>query len=459
MSKKSAKRFKKAGYPINFIGGGSKGIAKLIRKRIKIRRSVDTPFILGHTPLTTAPKHLNQLRSAFERGGLVGILDASPGDITALYASVGLEIEAEPDMPDVEFFGLKREPDGIRQITCYAPAQVYLLSEERAHINADGSVKISEVEIGTERIYPSKSWSKARALALIEQIGEIHHNILLPDMCVAGEENNIMSLAEAFKDQRMYPIGVLDFKKRTLTNYFQISSFAYACYSENDHSDWYYVYQIGQFSPSNGFFSNGRRQRLWYADNYKMNAWPTDFPRNDLVSLIQSSPNTTTGARTATSSVSYSISGSVSYSDKGGQGSVSGGMSISNSLSISIPDLSVYNKSVDQINNAHWEFVIPKATGKDDGCLNDLNPVVAIAHNTFQPQNQWIWRADANTRGKGKAFRISSSFAVELVNTYIGRCNIFGCNCDVNHQKYNPYPEGAVSTFSVPFPPKARKEP
>ena len=160
---------------------------KLIRKRIKDTQISRYPV----HPRSYSADHRAQASQSTAirfRKGLVGILDASPGDITALYASVGLEIEAEPDMPDVEFFGLKREPDGIRQITCYAPAQVYLLSEERAHINADGSVKISEVEIGTERIYPSKSWSKARALALIEQIGEIHHNILLPDMCRGRRE-------------------------------------------------------------------------------------------------------------------------------------------------------------------------------------------------------------------------------------------------------------------------------
>ncbi|MEJ2592102.1 MAG: leukocidin family pore-forming toxin, partial [Candidatus Thiodiazotropha sp.] len=218
-------------------------------------------------------------------------------------------------------------------------------------------------------------------------------------------------------------------------------------------SDWYYVYQIGQFSPSNGFFRNRKRQRLWYVDNYRMDAWPSDFAKDTAVAMIQSSPDTTTGQRTATSSVSYSLSGSVSYSEKGGQAGASGGMTISNSLSVSIPDVSVYNRSIDQVNNAHWAFVIPKVSGKEDGCINDLNPIVPIAHNTFQPKNQWIWRADGRCRERVKSFRITCLFSVEIVNTYIGRCNIFGCNCDVNHQKYTPYPKGAVSEFQVPLPP------
>lgn len=458
MPRKKTKKSDKSTHLVNLVGQRRKGISKWVSKKIRLTDRLDAPVIYDAVAGELSATEHDLARKAFNRGGLVGLLEATPEDITALYRILGLEMEVAPDLPKVELFALKREADGLRQVTFYAPPEVYLLQEEREHINADGSKQVSYVEVGTERMYPSKAWSKQRAKALVKHIHEIHNEPLQPELGEVAEENNLTSLAEAFKDIRMYPIGVLDFKNKTLTDYFQISSFAYACHSENDNSDWYYVYQIGQFSPSNGFFRNRKLQRLWYADNYRMNAWPTDFAQDGSVSMIQSSPDTTTGQRTATSSVSYSISGSVSYSEKGGQASATGGMSISNSLSVSIPDLSVYNKSVDQVNNAYWEFVIPKVTGKEDGCINDLNPIVAIAHNTFQPKNQWIWRADARCRNKGRAFRVSCAFAVELVNTYIGKCNIFGCNCDVNHQKYNPYPKGAISTFSIPFPPLKPQE-
>ena len=454
MPKKSRKKHKQSNQAIVLLGSAKAGISKRVAKRIKRSDKRDRPLLFGSQAIAMR-ENSELLTDAFGQGQLVGVLDATPDDIAALNRSLGLEMEVQLEESHVEFFALKRESDGIRQVTFHAPPEVYAVSEEKEHINADGSKQVSTTEIGTLRMYPSKAWSKARARYISKQIGKIHDKEL-PAMLKAEDDNNIVNLAEAFKDQRLYPVGVLNFKKKTLTNYFQITSFAYACHSANDDSDWYYVYQIGQLSPSNGFFKNAKRQRLWYVDNYKMNAWPTDFVKTTAVSLIQSSPDTTTGQRTATSSTAYSISGSVSYSDKGGQAGVTGGMTISNSLSISIPDLSVYNKSVDQVNNAHWEFVIPKVTGKDDGCLNDLNSVVPIARNTFQPMNQWIWRADASSRNKAHAFRVSSMFAVELVNTYIGQCNIFGCNCDVVHQKYSPYPKGTTSGFVVPFPPTER---
>lgn len=451
MPKKSRKKRKQPEQAIVLFGSAKTGVSKRVAKRIKSSGKSDLPLLLGSRSKATQ-ENSDLLARAFGKGQLVGVLDAAPGDIAALYGALGLHMDVPPDQPQVEFFALKRESDGVRQVTFHAPPEIYGVSEDREHINADGSKQISSTEIGTVRMFPSKAWSKARARNIARRIATINAEEL-PAAIQATEDNNILNLAEAFKDQRLYPVGVLNFKKKTLTNYFQITSFAYACHSANDNTDWYYVYQIGQFSPSNGFFRNAKRQRLWYVDNYKMNAWPTDFAKNTIVSLVQSSPDTTTGQRTATSSTSWSISGSVSYSDKGGQAGVTGGMSISNSLSISIPDLSINNKSVDQVNNAHWEFAIPRVSGKDDGCLNDLNPVVPIARNTFQPVNQWIWRADASSRGKGSHFQISYSFAVELVNTYIGECNVFGCNCDVVHQRYNPFPKGVVKSFQVPYPP------
>ncbi len=453
MPKKRGKKSRRVRYSINLIGDGRKGIGKLVRSKIKLSKKKKAPLIFSTCRDGVLQEGLDMAKSAFEKGQLVGILDPVSEDISALYTGIGLEMDAESDSIGVEFFGIKRESDGIRQVTIYAPPEVYSFNIEKEHINADGSKQIANMDVGTVRMYPSKAWSKERVAAILKHIDRIHKKSLTMTADVTDEEKNLATLAEAFKDQRLYPVGVLNFKKKRLTNYFQITSFAYSCHSENDGSDWYYVYQIGQFSPSNGFFRNAKRQRAWYVDNYKMDAWPADYPNDTAVSMIKNSPSTTTGSRTAVSSVSYSISGNVSYSDKGKQASVSGGMSISKSLSISIPDLSIYNKSVDRVNNAHWEFVIPKVSGRDDGCLNDLNSVVPIAHNTFQPQNQWIWRADPKTRNKGRAFRVTTSFAVELVNTYIGACNIFGCNCDVDHQKYNPFPKGARRTFSVPFPP------
>lgn len=97
--------------------------------------------------------------------------------------------------------------------------------------------------------------------------------------------------------------------------------------------------------------------------------------------------------------------------------------------------------------------MIPKTSGKKDGCINDLTAIVPIAHDTFRQKNQSIWHADARRRAKGSAFRVACAFAVEIDNTCIGRCNLFGCNCDVNQQKCKPFPNAAVSSFEVPYPP------
>ncbi len=441
---------------IQIIGDETKKpMGKHLVKKIK-KSDKDTDPVILTSPLKITPEVKSKIKSAFKQGSLIGVTDANRDDIETLYKILEFNKTAGIVSSYVDFFAIKKESDGLREFVLHPPPDVYGVSQELYHTNADGGNTVSKWHVGTIRMFDTDQGQEARALKIGELIDDMHHNELKHGRKVTADNgsNELVDLAMAFKHQDMYTVGVLDFNKKVLYNYYQVSSFVYACHCANDNSDWFLAYQIGQFSPSNGFFKNDRLQRLWYVDNYAMNAYPTSFKGdNNTISLIQTSPSTTIGETSVTSSVSFSLSGTVSFEGKSGGGSVTAGMEISNSTTVNIPDVAVYNKSVDDRNNAKWSFIIPKVTGKDDGCINDLNEIVAIAHNTFQPYNQWIWRADPRARASSSELWITSQFFVEQVNTYIGDCNIFGCNCDVNHQLYAPYPNSVNSNFSVPFPP------
>src|ERR1043166_6056613 len=261
----------------------------------------------------------------------------------------------------------------------------------------------------------------------------------------AGDEHELTSLASAYVTQFFYYFG-----NPGQVNQYQVSSFVYSCYQKNTGESWFYVQNFWIMAAANSYVKSGDQQNYWYADSYSMNSWPSNYLNNPAaVSTIQSSPVTTTGSTTTTSGVSYNVGGSVGYEDGGVVGSVSGGMTIENSTTIEIPDVSVTNNTNNSGNNANWSFTMPRCTGIDDGCVNSMTEPKTVSISTFQPLTQWIMRV-ANYANAAQ-LDLTIQLNMEWCNSYMGECNIFGCNCDIDTQTWNPT-IGAV-TYSVPFPP------
>ncbi len=395
------------------------------------------------------------LRSSFEANNPVILVRPSYQEIRNLVKILGIEDAIsfpEDAIGTVDAYAVDKEDGTIWQST-FMSTSVGQKDLTISHTDDNGVTMVNKMSLGTYVMAETDYLGVEKVLNWINESGKRNNSEFAGSSLkqakskLVNNTNQLTDLAQAFVDQVYY---TLRDNKGNIANY-TVSSFAYSCYSIDNGNNWFYVQQFGVFSPGNVYTVDNDQQQYWYTDLYEQNSWPTNFKDSRTVNLIISSPQTTINTATATSSVSYSISGTVGFSDKGGSGSITGGMSISNSTTVQIPDLTINNRSLTSTNNAQWQFVIPRSHGVDDGCVNSLSTVVGISHNTFQPMNQWLWRVDDSARNSG-ALSVSNTFVTRWINSYMGDCNIFGCNCDVNAQEWRP--DMGVHYFSIPFPPK-----
>jgi hypothetical protein len=116
------------------------------------------------------------------------------------------------------------------------------------------------------------------------------------------------------------------------------------------------------------------------------------------VGMQQSSPETANNTDTVTSGVSFNIGGKVSVSPSGPGAEISGGVTISNSRTVTIKDCNAINKSNDRQNNAHWLYQFKRCNTVPYFLYAGLTDPPSLAINTFQPLNQWIWRMNPELR-------------------------------------------------------------
>lgn len=257
-------------------------------------------------------------------------------------------------------------------------------------------------------------------------------------LAAAASENEITDLANAFNDTVSFP-----YTRDGNSASFQFTHSSYSCRA-SDGNDWFIVIQDCVLSPSNLYAEHTSKHAYWYVEKYDINMQPS----NSASTMIQSKPDTTTGSTTVTATISKNISGTVSYK----QGpSVTGGMSMSNSTTFNIPDVSVHNLSGDDPvpNNARWQYTIPRAKGINDSCENSITSPKSISHETFQPTNAWIWMMPKSSEGSS-ALTVNLNFNLELADTYCtSDCNVFGCDCDISQRTLNPQYQ---HSFNINYP-------
>ncbi|HEY2324904.1 MAG TPA: hypothetical protein VGJ82_18735 [Thermoanaerobaculia bacterium] len=417
----------------------------------------------GKTVTALTPAQQEALAAAFSGGRPIVLLNPTVAEVNQLHAvaGTGQRDPRKTPLARYEAYGINREPSGDVWQAVFLPAvETANVGLQIKHVDDDGRTVTGELSLGTKVFQAAQTGdTAARAEAVTKWIAEAGSR-KKPETKAAktklkrnrsraadtpGDVNELTSLASANVIQLFYYAG-----NPGQVNQYQLTSFTYSCFQQNTGESWFYIQNFWVMAAANAYVKSGDQQNYWYADNYSMNTWPTDYQSDPAsVSTIQSSPVTTTGSTTTTSGVSYNVGGTVGYQDGGVVGSVSGGMSIDNSTTINIPDVSVSNNTNSSGNNANWSFSMPRCTGIDDGCVNSMTEPKAVSISTFQPLNQWIMRvADyAYSDFLDLTIQLNS----EWCNSYMGECNIFGCNCDIDTQTWAPG-FGPVN-YSVPFPP------
>lgn len=215
--------------------------------------------------------------------------------------------------------------------------------------------------------------------------------------------------AAATGGQELTQLASAFVKQDNFTSYgnrYQVSHFVYGCHSLTTGDDWIYVQQRCLFYAGGAY--KGKQEwydhqpgatAFWYLDNITIDTGLKGYDDDPAsVGLQQASPETANNVAQVTSGVSWSVGGDVSVSKDGPSGTISGGVTISNSTTINVQDCEVVNQSASRGNNAAWSYQFKKCDTIAYIGYAGLTDPPRLATTTFQPCNHWIWRVSSSAR-------------------------------------------------------------
>ena len=252
------------------------------------------------------------------------------------------------------------------------------------------------------------------------------------------------------------------FQETTNKDTFEITNEAWivTAYTPDGLYTFLLVQQGFNLQSANGFVKDAEDDKYWALQEFAVkNTYSVGGQSlgQSEAFLIEESPATNASSTSSeTTSISTSISGTVGADSDGGSASVTGGVSWSTSITVSKADVSINNVSISDgtlLNDASWQWFPRQAEGKDDGCVNSLYNLADLAHNTFTPATAFIVRIDPDYRGQ--TLSLDSLFTIQTEQTYLGTCNIFGCNCDVKHHNgLDPWMPSTSQSLAIPEAPE-----
>jgi hypothetical protein len=193
--------------------------------------------------------------------------------------------------------------------------------------------------------------------------------------------------------------------------------------------DWVYAEQNGilhsgsRYSRSKGytytippdFIAGNPTEKIhYYVDRYTTyNAFDNAESKNYLL-LTEASPHNVNGVSTVTQETSASFGGQIGFAGKGAAGSLSMGMTITNSRTYNVADAAIENWSMASGHDAQWVFRFKQPEGYRHGfpqATYKLHDAPILARGVFQPSTSWLWRIDPRQRDIGSQF--FTKFSVE----------------------------------------------
>ena len=251
-------------------------------------------------------------------------------------------------------------------------------------------------------------------------------------------------------------------------NHFQLTYYVYSCHSFNapdaaDH-DWFYVRQEGLLNASGGYrgIIPWYQGAPWDACGYYIGRYDMENFMDRLtgqggwVTLMAANPQNAIGVTQITSGIDWNIGGQVGFSvgTEGveGTGSLSGGVTIQHSSTVSVSDCEVINNSGDEVNNAKWSYVFPKRSDQINyPWYSGLTAPPILQQSAFQPVNQWIWKFSPEVRDDASNYSFKSTFSSGIVFSEGGDHLFIYTPLPPVHHTYG----GSPYTFTIPlsFPP------
>jgi hypothetical protein len=391
----------------------------------------------------------------------VVVVDGGEEENNALLEMLGLE--QNYTLPEgilySELFAVDREEDGhVYTWSMYPPRE-----EPLEPIDANDPPPV----------YTDNPTDQCRRALIFQEWIEKDGERLTPEVRAYRQEG-IKALAEAMGDETgeltKLAQGFVTAKNiSNAGNHYQLTYYVYSCHSFNapnaaDH-DWFYVRQEGLLNASGAYrvVTGSWPTKPWdtigyYIGGYDMENFMYGLTgQGDWVTLMAANPQNAVGVTQITSGIDWNIGGSVGFgvgTKEGveGTGSLSGGVTIQHSSTVSVSDCEVINNSGDKVNNAKWSYLFPRrcqawASGP---LYASLEPPSLLQHTTFQPVNQWIWNFSPEVRDNLTNYSFRSTFQDTVILSRGDGCRFPWV---VNPPIHSTY--GGPQTFTIPlsFPP------
>ncbi len=378
--------------------------------------------IVGPADLFT-PRIIDQLRAAYEAGHAVGLTNATQASIERLHDLLQHHgsVQLVPGGAEVDLvvFRKAQRPDGQFNFSSHvlfpraASTTGVLTKEDKQRLKRVSKSlrrKLRRKLVNLRTSQQQETADRADIQALNRVFSATPELPASPPPGSCDDQENIYCLAESYQS---HPI-----KTDQSGNQVQIVDTVWAARSFLDSQDLYYVLQEADFhiiNPLNGF------GLLFWSNS------TASFPFEPNPTLLQPSPQTTMEATQYISSVQKSISGSVGWNQAQGlNASVSGGVSITNSQTTTIPPINITFNSNLATGHTFWNYYV-----------NEL-PQETETITTYQG---WIWEIPFSNYQLGQTEFQFSSWA-QLQGTWHGFPPSFT-------QKVSPT---ANLTMSVPMP-------
>jgi hypothetical protein len=178
-------------------------------------------------------------------------------------------------------------------------------------------------------------------------------------------------------------------------------------YSYDEDRDFYMVeHEVQMMNASLDY----RQEEMWMQDdgyewltayNFSRGIYSEAFfslEDNDVVRTIQTSPQTTQGSSQFSTGFAINVGGNIGFSGSAVTGGFSGGVTISNSHTTSIPDVAVQNLCMDQGRQYYvkWTYSIASPVGHGNWYYPSVaswrfDQAPAIARSTAVYNNSWVW--------------------------------------------------------------------
>lgn len=427
----------------------------------------------GGVEIISSPAHeAERIRDAVARGVAVAVFDATGDAVNAVRAAAGLPEDAAQG-PLSLYAVASGAAGGVRELAVAPPAE----GEQAVVVWHTGSEETGTIAETREEPAPVGDRPDPRREVLSAWLAETAAADETPG-ALAGDTSFAVDRADAGAmlsaddaDSRSRSIEevVNAFEQRHIfqfrRNVHSLTTRVWAVHDATRNEDWFFVRQQGLFSAANEILPDGdpggadAMNRGRFTDLYTINTRVPGWENTPSVWLEHSSPLTAEKVQKVTSSVSWNLTGKLSANVKaaekpeaGGGAEISGGVSMNQSFSFDVNDVTTSNQSGTAANDAGWRFDIAWPTWSDGfGCIGflGLGPLPSVAKGTFQPVLQWIWRVSAEVRERHPAgLPVEVTFGTRVRHIY------YGPGCSWNFTNWN-HPSGPMAQgMVVPWPPR-----